>query len=49
MTYTDLYRLRSDKKTQMRRIKYTREKWREFVELSEEVKRLTIELKQLAK
>jgi hypothetical protein len=47
-TYTDLYRQRSDLKRQMTKLKYKREKWNEYVILSEAVKALTKELKRLA-
>ena len=48
MNYISLYRERQDWKQQMRRIKYDRTKWREYVELMDKVKERTVELKRMA-
>lgn len=48
MTYPSLYRQRSDLRVRIRKIKYIRESWKEYVELKEQEKLLTLELKRLA-
>lgn len=48
-TYTDLYNLRSDLKRRLNEIKTDRSLWREYISLSEQVKKITAELKRLAK
>ncbi len=49
MNFQDLYRLRSEKKLRMRKMKSDRTKWAEYALLGEEVKELTRQLKELAK
>ena len=49
LTYPQLYRERQNKKAIMKRIKPDRSQWRLYVQLSEEVKEMTKELKELAK
>jgi hypothetical protein len=49
ISYTDLFRQRSDLKRRSRRLKYEREKWREYIEVNAQIVKLTEELKRLAK